>query len=284
VGKTAIITGANTGIGYKTASDFAKRGAKVILACRDPKRGQAAKERIIKETSNQNIVFKQLDLSSLTSVKQFAEDVIKTEDRLDILVNNAGAGGVGSKLTGDGLELLMQVNYFGHFLLTILLLGLIKKTSNSRIINVSSIAAKYAKPLDVNNLNQVVTKGWEESRLYAKTKLCNVLFTIELAKKLSNTTVSVYSLHPGAVLTDIFRRAPAFFKIMVDYVLQFYFKDSYEGAQTTIYCSVEKDIEYLSGHHFSDCHVVGRYKTAQDPDLPSKLWKVSEELVNLRQK
>ncbi|XP_050297543.1 uncharacterized protein LOC126736916 [Anthonomus grandis grandis] len=284
VGKTAVITGANTGIGYETAADFAKRGARVILACRNESKGQDAVDRIVKSTNNPNVVFKPLDLSSFKSIREFAKDINATEERLDILVNNAGAGGYAKEKSVDGLLLLMQTNYFGHFLLTNLLLDILKKTGNSRIVNVSSIGARSVKDLDVNNLNAYPE---HESRLpnimvYARSKLCNILFTIELAKRLRGTSVTTYSLHPGAVFTDIFNKMPAITRVPVTQIINWFFKSAIEGAQTSIYCSVAKGIESLSGEHFADCAFVTRYKSAQDPELPKKLWQVSEELVNLK--
>lgn len=284
VGKTAIITGSNTGLGYQTASDFAKRGAKVILACRDRNRGEEARRRLTEETDNPNIFYRHLDLASFRSVWEFSEDINKSEERLDILVNNAGVI-TGSEITEDGLLLLMQVNYFGHFLLTNLLLDLLKRTPNSRVVNVAARSAQYARSLDVHNLNQPSSGSFFSAmQVAARSKLCNVLFTIELARKLRNTSVTSYSLCPGAVNTDVFRTCPPFMKFLIYYVLSWFSKSPQEGAQTTIYCAVEKDIEFLSGQHFQDCHLVERYQTAQDFDLSSKLWEISEELVKLKEK
>ncbi|CAG9773778.1 unnamed protein product [Ceutorhynchus assimilis] len=277
VGKTAIITGANTGIGYETAKDLAKRGARVILACRDPTRGQKAVEKIVKATNNQNVIFKHLDLSTFESVIEFAKDINKTEARLDILVNNAGMGFRGYLKADNGFLLIMQTNYFGHFLLTNLLLDLMKKTKNSRIVNVGSIAAKFTEDFDVNQLNKYEASG-HHFEVYCRSKLCNLLFTIELADRLKGTSVTTYSVHPGAVATEAFRTIPAVARIITT-VLGWFMKNSLEGAQTTIYCSLQKGIENYSGEHFEDCHYVSRYKIAQDPNLPKQLWKVTEELI-----
>lgn len=281
IGKTAIVTGANTGIGYETAADFAKRGAKVILACRDPTRGNNAAERIINETDNPNIFFKQLNLCSFKSVRQFVDDVRKSEVRLDILVNNAGASIIAPSKTEDGLLELMQTNYFGAFLLTNLLLDLLKKTPNSRIINVSSIIAQGYGNLDVNNLNEHPKGILAHLKIYSKSKLCNILFNIELANRLKGTSVTAYSLHPGIILTGIWRGIPIGLRQLWEQMISLLFKNSLEGAQTTIYCSVAKNIEHLSGQHFQDCHVMNMYKSARDPELPKKLWTVSEKLVRL---
>lgn len=281
IGKTAIITGANKGIGYEAAADFAKRGARVILACRDETRGQNARDKIIQETDNVNIIFRKLDLASLDSVREFAKEISNTEERLDILVNNAGVGSLGSQKSKDGLLMTMQINYFGHFLLTNLLLDLIKKTPNSRIINLSSIMAALPCGFNVNKLNEPVTTRLQDSKIYSRSKLCNILFTIELANRLKGTTVTTYSVHPGIVLTEIYDSMPFYTDYLITPILRYYSQNRLEGTQTTIYCSVEKGIEHQSGLHFDNCRVVRRYKNAQDPSLPGKLWKISEQLVNL---
>lgn len=279
VGKTAIVTGANTGIGYETAEDFAKRGAKVILACRDTRKAEDAVKKIINATGNNNVSFQHLDLCDFKSVRNFAESFTTFEDRLDILVNNAGLADGTNEKTENGFLKLMQTNYFGPFLLTNLLLGLLKKTPSSRIVNVSSIAAKYCRSYDVNNLNQYPDdRSSPSAALYSRSKLCNILFTIELANRLKGTGVTTYSVHPGVVQTDIFRSAPRYIKLALDYGFCWLLKSSLEGAQTTIYCSVAKEITDLSGQHFQDCKVVKRYRVADDPDAPRRLWKVTEKL------
>lgn len=272
-GKTTIITGSNTGIGYETALDFARRGAKVILACRDEKTGKAAEERIIKKTANRNVFFKHLDLSSCRSIRQFTDEIIKSESRLDILVNNAGALLLPPNQTEDGFLLIMQTNYLGPFLLTQLLLDLMKKTLNSRIVNVSSIGAKLAKSFDVQDIST--------ANSYIKTKLCNILFTIELAERLKGTSVTTYSLHPGVVKTEITRNYSMCIQHLGEILFRIFMKTAREGAQTTIYCSVTENIESLSGRHFHDCHVVKTYRAARNPELPKQLWEMTENLLHL---
>ncbi|KAK4017950.1 hypothetical protein OUZ56_000024 [Daphnia magna] len=218
-GKTVIITGANTGIGKETAIDLAKRGARVILACRDPKKAAIAKDDIIRESGNKNVVIRQLDLASLKSVRKFAADILKSELRLDVLINNAGCATIEKTLTEDGLEYQMQSNHFGHFLLTNLLLGLIIKTGTARIINVSSEAHRMAKRLNLDDLTfDREPADSKILRIYGATKLCNILFSKELAKKLEpfGKNITVNALHPGVVHTEFSRFLPyeVFKKIM----------------------------------------------------------------------
>ncbi|XP_063920323.1 retinol dehydrogenase 11-like [Zophobas morio] len=268
VGKTAIVTGANTGIGYDTALDFAKRGARVILACRDEGRAEEARIRIVEETGNKNIVVQLIDMSSFETVREFAKRINETEERLDILVNNAGAAGIGDKRSKDGHVLVMQINYFSAFLLTNLLFGLLKKTKGSRVVNVSSILAKYARYFELADVDKFPGLCY----IYNYSKLCNILFTIELAKRLDGTETTTYSLHPGIVKTEIFRHAKGTLKFIVNFVKNVFLKTSEEGAQTTIYCSVAKDIERHNGAHFEDCQEVPPYITVRVPGLSKKMW------------
>ncbi|KAF4530749.1 hypothetical protein B566_EDAN007971 [Ephemera danica] len=151
-GKTVIVTGSNTGIGKETALELAKRGARVILACRDPKRGTQAKDDIVLKAGNKNVYFLQLDLSSLKSVRNFVAEVKRREKQLHVLINNAAAAGVPNRRTADDLQQEMQINHFGPFLLTILLIDLLKSSAPSRVVILSSLAHKFAK-LELDNLN-----------------------------------------------------------------------------------------------------------------------------------
>ncbi|XP_044269115.1 retinol dehydrogenase 11-like [Tribolium madens] len=278
VGKTAIITGSNTGIGYETALDFAKRGARVILACRNKSKAEEARSKIISETGNDNIVVKIVDLASFDSVRAFAKEINETENRLDILVNNAGVIGIGDDTSRDGLSLVIQINHFSGFLLTNLLVNLLKKSAPSRVINVSSLAAEGAKNLDLDQ----IAKHTSVMTDYYNSKLCNILFTQELAKKLEGSGVTAYSLHPGVVKTEIVNNTSGLLKIGFSFLMKFFSKTVEEGAQTTIHCSVAKGIEECNGEHFSDCKRVKAYKTARNPGLAKKLWEKSEQIVHLQ--
>ncbi|XP_068083163.1 retinol dehydrogenase 12-like [Anabrus simplex] len=275
-GKTVIVTGANSGIGKETARDLARRGARVILACRDMDRGKEAQDDIIRSTGNKNIVIYKVDVSSLNSVREFVKTVKKFEDRLDILINNAGASGVPYKKTADGLNLLMQINHFGPFLLTVLLLDLLKKSAPSRIIMVSSILHAQAI-LDLDDLNY--EKSYSIATAYNDSKLANILVANELARKLQGTGVMVNSLHPGVVFSNIWRRFPV---SLLKIFFGFFFKTNEEGAQTSIYLAVSEEVEGVTGKYFSDCKMVKPSKRAKDEGLAKRLWEKSEELVQLQ--
>uniref|UniRef100_A0A2A4IXN8 Retinol dehydrogenase n=1 Tax=Heliothis virescens TaxID=7102 RepID=A0A2A4IXN8_HELVI len=283
VGKVTIVTGGNKGIGYETCKDFAERGAKVILACRSERLGTAARDAIVSATGNADVHFRQLDLSSLASVRAFAEGILKTEKRLDILVNNAGVFEVENKKTEDGLLLAMQTNHFGPFLLTNLLLPLLKSSAPSRIVNVSSGAYRFGK-LEFDNLNaeKETNETYSFSQVYQNTKLFNILMTVELAKRLEGTKVTTNSLHPGLVATDIILNVKnVFYKLFILFGNSFS-KTSWEGAQTSIYLAVSPEVEGISGKYYSDCHEKTLKGIANDKDLARKLWDVSEKVVGLK--
>nr|CAI5845773.1 unnamed protein product [Callosobruchus analis] len=180
-GKVAIVTGANTGIGKETAWELARRGAKVYMACRDMTRCETAREEIVLDTKNKYIYCRKCDLASLESVREFVNMFKTKEKRLDILINNAGVMNTPHLKTKEGFEMQLGVNHMGHFLLTNLLLDVLKTSAPSRIINVSSTAHRRGK-INKNDLNSDSTYNAFDA--YAQSKLANILFTKELAKKL----------------------------------------------------------------------------------------------------
>ncbi|XP_028319910.1 dehydrogenase/reductase SDR family member 13b.1 [Gouania willdenowi] len=282
-GKTLIVTGSNTGIGKTTAIDLAKRGARVILACRSKQRGEAALEDIKKVTGSNQVVFMQLNLGSLASIRSFVEAFLKSEPRLDILINNAGIYMQGQ--TDDGLGMMFGVNHIGHFLLTNLLLERLKECGPSRIINVSSVAHHFGK-IDFDCLNTTKSLGqgttfMEVLQVYSNSKLCNVLFTHELAKRLQGTNVTCYSLHPGAINSELARNTSSFAQWFLLPVTTFFFKNTIQGSQTSLHCALQEGIEHLSGRYFSNCTVKEVSDKAKDDATAKKLWELSERLCGL---
>ncbi|XP_060558277.1 retinol dehydrogenase 12-like isoform X2 [Ruditapes philippinarum] len=282
-GKTVLITGANTGIGKETAKDLASRGARVLLACRDITKAERAAEDIRKSTGNKDVVVYILDLCSLKSVRQCADDVIKKEARLDVLINNAGVMWTPYWKTKDGFEMQFGTNHLGHFLFTNLLLDLLKKSAPSRIINVSSLAHERGT-INFDDLNS--EKSYSPAKAYSQSKLANVLFTRELSKRLQGTGVTANSLHPGVIKTELgrYRDTTLWRRILFVPVILFVFKTPIQGAQTTIHCAVSKDLTDVSGKYFSDCVVKLEAPQAHDDEAAAKLWTVSEEMVGLTQK
>ena len=190
IGQTAIVTGANTGIGKETALDFAKRGAKVILACRDEAKAAKAAKDIIAETGSDKVLVRIVDLASFESVRAFAKLINETEERLDILVNNAGLGAAPYWVTQDGYESIFQVNYLSQFLLTLLLLEKMKKSAPSRIVNVSSNGHTLSKKLQLDDF-KLSKETFSSSYRYLASKLAKVVFTRELSQRLEGEEIII---------------------------------------------------------------------------------------------
>lgn len=280
-GKTVLITGANTGIGKETAVDMARRGARVILACRDMDRANKAAEDVKKRSGNDNVIVKKLDLASLQSVRQLAKDVLANEERLDVLINNAGIMGCPKLETEDGFEMQFGVNHLGHFLLTNCLLDLLKKSAPSRIVSVSSLAHERGQ-IYFDDINQ--DKDYHPWKSYVQSKLANVLFTRELANRLQGTGITAYSLHPGVIQTEIGRHfwpTLPLWKRVVCMPITFFIKNPTEGAQTTIYCAVEESLQNESGLYYSDCAPRTAAPRGLDDEAAKKLWELSASMVGL---
>lgn len=270
-----IVTGANSGIGFETAVRLARRGAKVILACRDENKGKEAVQRISKMVKHAKVRYQFLDLSSLNSIREFVDNFKKTEAKLDVLINNAGASGMGLKKTQDGIIRDMQVNHFGPFLLTLLLVPLLKKSAPSRVVIVSSALHKFGT---IDRINEEGKYGYLQT--YCNSKLCNVLFSNELARRLEGTGVTVNSLHPGHVNTTLFRTTVIEkLRCLILYTL---FKTPEEGAQTAIYLAASDECSSVTGGYFVDCAEATMAMKAEDPVLASELWSLSEKLVGLK--
>uniref|UniRef100_A0A8C2DSB5 Protein transport protein Sec61 subunit gamma n=2 Tax=Cyprinus carpio TaxID=7962 RepID=A0A8C2DSB5_CYPCA len=275
--KTVIITGANTGIGKETARDLAKRGARVIMACRDLEKAEAARKDLIEDSGNQNIVANKLDLSDTKSIRAFAELINKEEKQVNILINNAGIMMCPYSKTADGFEMQFGVNHLGHFLLTYLLLDLLKKSAPSRIINVASVAHTWGS-IHLDDINS--EKGYSPRRAYGQSKLANILCTRSLAKRLQGSGVTVYSLHPGVVQSELFRNLSKPVQIAVK-VFSPFTKTTIQGAQTTIYCAVEPKLDNESGRYYSDCAPAQCSREALDDEMAQKLWELSCQMLDI---
>ncbi|XP_076146240.1 retinol dehydrogenase 12 isoform X1 [Alosa pseudoharengus] len=276
--KTVIITGANTGIGKETARDLAKRGARIIMACRDLERGEWAREEIVEDSGNQNVVLKKLDLSSTKSIREFAELINKEEKQLNILINNAGVMLCPYSKTADGFEMQIGVNHLGHFLLTFLLLDLIKRSAPARIVNVASVAHTWGG-IQLDDINS--EKGYNARRAYGQSKLANILCTRSLARRLQGSGVTVYSLHPGVVRTELWRHLSAPVRLAVR-VFSACTKTSSQGAQTSIYCAVDPALEEESGGYYSDCAPARCSRAARDDEMAERLWELSGQMLGIQ--
>lgn len=277
-GKTAIVTGANTGIGKFIALDFARRGARVILACRSEARGTAALKEIRDSTGNHDVHLRLLDTSSMDSVRKFAAQILEEEKELHILVNNAGASGLPKQITADGLEITFATNHVGPFLLTSLLLDLLKNSAPARIVNVAS-AIHWRGEVDFAHFHgEKLNHG--VNHVYNNTKLHNVIWTNELARRLQGTGVTANSLHPGIVVTDVIRNYNFIIRILFNVIGFFFFKTPEKGAFSPIYCAVAEENEGITGKYFdSDCSLLLPAPLARDPALGVKEYEFCERLI-----
>ncbi|XP_058053582.1 retinol dehydrogenase 12-like [Anopheles bellator] len=284
-GKVILITGANTGIGKKTARELLKRGGKVYIACRSLERANEARNDIVAQTGLGNIHVRELDLASMESIRQFAKSFMAEEPRLDLLINNAGVMACPKALTKDGFELQLGTNHLGHFLLTNLLLERLKESAPSRIVNLSSLAHKYGK-INRSDLNS--ERSYNQVTAYCQSKLANVMFTRELAKRLAGTGVTAYALHPGTVDTDLPRHMGSLFFLfdhkLVKPLLRIAFKTPLSGAQTTLYTALDEDLAGESGKYYADCREQKLSKYARNDELAAWLWDESAKMTRLDSK
>ncbi|XP_011690507.1 PREDICTED: retinol dehydrogenase 14 isoform X2 [Wasmannia auropunctata] len=277
--KTIIITGCTSGIGKETTRDLAKRGARIIMACRNTDTANRLKDEIVKESNNSNIVVHKLDLSSLQSIRKFAQQINQEESRLDVLIHNAGtAETFRKKVTEDGLEQTMATNYFGPFLLTHLLIDLLKRSKPSRIVVVASELYRIAR-LNLNNINPTSTLP---AYLYYVSKYADIVFTLELARRLEGSGVTANCLHPGMIDSGIWRNVPAPLSWGLNLIIKTFFKTPEQGAQTTIHLAVSDEVNGVSGKYFMDCAEHRLSNAAKDPAKGKKLWELSEPLVKLQ--
>ena len=282
-GQVVIITGSNTGIGKETARVLAQMGASVILACRDAKKTLIVVDELKKDTKSDNIEFIRLDLTDMQSIREFVEEFKSKYQKLNILINNAGIMAVPDrKTTKDGFELQFGTNHLGHFYLTTLLLDTIKKSENSRIINVSSVTSYYGR---MNWDDLMLEKSYNMMRAYSQSKLANVIFTKELQRRLQDSKVKVFAVHPGVVKTDITRHVVErwyfrlFFSVLGHSVMKITGKSTLQGAQTTLYCALEDFEKIKGGAYYSDCKMVKENPEANKEENWKKLWDASEKFI-----
>ncbi|CAH8680292.1 unnamed protein product [Schistosoma rodhaini] len=291
-GKLAIVTGSNTGIGLVTASELARRGARVIMACRNLRKAEDAKRRLLEKYGANNsqsvnidvaceqvisslspinsdqLIIEQLDLASLQSIREFVRRITIKYSELHFLINNAGLAVSKQKETVDGFEMTMGVNYFGHFLLTELLLPLIKRSTPSRIIILSS-ASHYKGRLIKPDL-QVQPKEYNEAKVYCSSKLANVMHAVELSERLKDSGITVVSVHPGTVKTEILRDVESIVLKCIIAVNRPRVISPWKGVQTTLYTVLSDNL--ISGGYYSNCAL----------KEPSRIVKNKEEIIWLR--
>jgi len=269
-----LVTGANSGIGKATALGLARLGGTVFMACRDATRGEAARREIVRDSGNSRVSLELVDLASEASIRSFAEEFHRMYPRLDVLINNAGVYTSHREATPDGLERQFEVNYLSGFLLTHLLLDLLKKSAPSRIVNVSS-SAHGPSAMHFDDLQG--ERRYSGYRAYGQSKLAQILFTRELARRLEGTGVTVNACHPGVIRTNLGIGGASF---IVRFVRMF-FKGPEKGAVTPIYLAVSPEVEGVTGKYFANKRVREPSIAARDPDAARRLFDASVELAHL---
>lgn len=276
-GKTAIVTGASSGMGKVTALELAKAGAKVVIVCRPGSKAEAAFGEISAEAGKGNVELMNADLSSQSSIRACVEEFRKTHERLEILVNNAGIFLSNRELTADGFERTFATNHLAYFLLTNLLLDMLKASAPARIVCVASKAERWGK-IDFDDLQS--ERSYSGMKAYSQSKLANILFTYELARRLKHTGVTANCLHPGLVNTGWGRGFRGIFKIGIKLVTPFMLAPE-EGAKTSIYLASSPEVEKVTGQYFIKCKPARSADSSYDADVAKKLWEVSERLTKL---
>ena len=277
-GKICLITGGNSGIGREAALGVARLGATVVIVARDASKGHASISMIREKSGNQNVNLIVADLSSMNSVRSLAESFLRDYPRLDVLINNAGTYLPKRISTADGYEAVFATNHLGHFLLTNLLLDRIKASAPARIINVTSDAHRGAE-IDFEDLMQ--EKKYSAFKAYHQSKLANVLFTYELARQLQGTGVTVNCLHPGVVRTGFGKDMGGMFSISVKIAGPLMMGPE-KAARALVYLASSPDLDGVTGKHFAKGKEEASSKESYDGSAAERLWKVSEELTQLR--
>lgn len=277
-GKTILVTGATSGIGLEASAELARRGARVVLVGRDSGRAEAAVADVKARSGSAEVSSLLCDFSSQASIRGLAEEVLARHDRLDVLVNNAGGVNKKRQVTVDGIERTFAVNHLGYFLLTNLLRDLLVRSAPARVVTVASIGHRKAT-LDFNDLG--FEHGYGIMRAYARSKLANVLFANELARRLAGTGVTSNSLHPGTVATNIWSGAPFWAKPLIFLLYRPSFISSEEGGQTIVQLAASPELEGVTGKYFEEGRMVDPAPLAQDEALAKRLWEVSAEMVGL---
>ncbi|MBF0350589.1 MAG: SDR family oxidoreductase [SAR324 cluster bacterium] len=274
-GKICIVTGASSGIGQITALELAKLGAHLVMVCRNPEKGEQARLEIIRQSRNKDVELMLADLSSQRSIREMVESFKQKHSQLHLLVNNAGLIMTERQLTEDGLEMTFATNHMGYFLLTTLLLDLLKQSAPARIVNVSS-EAHHRGNMDFDNLQG--EKYYNYFEAYGRSKLANILFTHELSKRLQGTEVTVNCLHPGVIRTGFGLNTSGLFKWLVKLAGPFLITPE-KGAETSIYLASSPEVDGVSGKYFKRKKVATPRRLSQNDNVSKLLWDVSESLI-----
>ncbi len=275
--KVVLITGATNGVGRAAAEELARGGARIIIHGRDREKTDKTIYEIIKSTGNTNIDMALGDFTSLPDVKKMGENIKTRYKGLDVLINNAGGVFMDEKESKDGYDITFQVNYLSHFLLTGLLLPLLKKSAPSRIIHVSSEAHRYLKGIDFNRLAK--PGGYSGFQAYSAAKISVNLFAYELAERLKNQGITSNALHPGVVRTGFGLNTHNVLFRGLMHIFGFFLITPDKGAETTVYLASSPEVEGVTGKYFNKCKAVPSAKNSDNKEDQKKLWELGEKLV-----
>jgi retinol dehydrogenase-12 len=279
-GKVTLVTGATNGIGKVTARELATMGAATVIIGRSAEKVQQTADEIRQAAGHTQVEGIVADLSLMSQTRAAAAEFRRRYDRLDVLVNNAAIGASHRAVTEEGFERMFALNHLSYFLLTNLLLDIIRASAPARIVNVSSDAHQMAH-LDFDNLQSERDWGRAGFQAYGRTKLMNILFTRELARRLEGTGVTANAVHPGMVATGIWRGAGGVFGTVIGALAPLFMRTPEEGAQTSVYVATAPEVEGMTGLYFSDSKPAAPSKAAQDDAAARRLWAVSAGLVGL---
>ncbi|MFX1585954.1 MAG: SDR family oxidoreductase [Promethearchaeota archaeon] len=274
-GKICMITGANSGIGKATALGLAEMDARIVMVCRNKERGESAQQEIIEETGNKSVDLLICDLSSQEQIRKLVSEFKQKYQNLHVLINNAGIVLSKRMLSVDGIEMNFAVNYLAPFLLSNLLIDVLKMSAPSRIINVSSGVHKTAS-MDFDDL-QGENKKYGAFKNYGVSKLALTLFTYELSRRLEGTRVTVNAVHPGVVRSNLGRDQSAFSRGFQ----KTFFKSPRKGAATSIYLASSPDVEGITGKYFIKKQPKKSSNESYNEEYAKRLWEISAEMTNL---
>src|SRR5215210_6650047 len=277
-GQVVLITGGTSGIGKAAATALAGMGATVVITGRNEERGKRALQEIREESGNDGVELILADLTVQDEVRRLAEELRERHNQLEVLVNNVGLDVTESTETPDGIETQLAINHLTPFLLTNLLLDLLKESAPSRIVTVSSDAHRWAK-IDLDDLQS--RKRYRGMQVYGTTKLANIMFTNELAERLEGTGVTANCVHPGGVNTNFGTNNRGFTTLLFRAFKPF-MRSPEQGADTVIYLAASPDVEGMTGKYLSDRKLITASDEAYDENSRKKLWEISEELTGLK--
>lgn len=276
-GKICLVTGGSDGIGYEASRELARMGARVVIVGRNSAKTEAAVRQIIADTDNPAVTYLLADLSSQRDVRRVAAEAMALIPHLDVLLNNAGAIFLSDQRSADGIEMTFALNHLSYFLLTDLLLEHLRKAPRARIINVSSCAHESQGRFRLEDLTRPSGNGGYGA--YKRSKLCNILFTYELARRLEGESITVNALHPGLVRTNIARNNG-----LLGHVVNFFIRvrgiTPDQGAKTPVYLAVSPEVEGVTGKYFVDCRPVLSSSISYDAKLAAELWDMSAFFTN----